>query len=208
MEAFSTFAITDNGSPWAPLARTVWSPLGTVLVVVLFTSMFGNQNAAFNTLTRTWYAMGRDGLLPAVLARTHARYQSPYIAASAQLVISLVIVAFGAMLGATRVFVFAAAVSTALLIVTYIIANVSCIAFYARRDDLRVWLHIGVPLVGVIGLLPVLCAALGVGSSWLPFVSPLKGPAAYAGLAVALSMGAGVCVLAYLWWRRPDALQR
>jgi amino acid transporter len=197
--SFESFDISENGTAWVPLARTAWAPLGTVLVIVLFASMFGNQNAASNTLTRTWYAMGRDGHLPAALGRTHPSYQSPYVAASAQLMVSLAFVVLGATLGSERVYTACTAAGMALLVCTYIVANVSCAGFFARRSDLRVWLHIGVPLLGVIALVPVLCAAFGVGASVLPFVSPLEGPAAYGAIIAGAWMVLGV--VAYAWHR-------
>jgi amino acid transporter len=192
----TSFDIGENGTAWVPLARTVWSPLGTLLVIVLLTSMFGNQNASFNAMTRTMYAMGRDGQAPAVLGRTHPRYQSPYIAATVQLVSNLAFVALGALLGAERIYIAMAAGGMVLLVCTYIVANLSCIVFFAPRADLRVWLHIAVPLVGMLALVPVLCASLGVGGSVLPFVSPLTGPAAYAGLIAFVWMAVGLVVYA------------
>lgn len=87
------------------------------------------------------------------------------------------------------------AACTALLVLVYIFANLSCIVFFAHRGDLRAWLHIVLPLVGILALVPILCASLGIGASVLPFVSPLPGPAAYAGLFAGLWMALGVVVL-------------
>jgi hypothetical protein len=50
-------------------------------------------------------------------------------------------------------------------------------------------------------------AALGVGTSWLKFVSPLPYPVSQAGLAVGIWFAVGVIYLAYLAARHPDRVR-
>jgi amino acid transporter len=50
--------------------------------------------AAFhNAATRYWYAMGREGLLPRALGRTHPTHKSAHIASAMQSVLSLIVIA-------------------------------------------------------------------------------------------------------------------
>ncbi|MDP5182532.1 APC family permease [Blastococcus sp. BMG 814] len=77
------FAITDQylGS-WAV------DVIGVLVVVSSFAAVLAFHNAA----ARYFYALARDGFLPAPLARTHPRYGSPYVAGISQVVVLAVLV--------------------------------------------------------------------------------------------------------------------
>ncbi|MEA2316463.1 MAG: hypothetical protein QOD44_652, partial [Solirubrobacteraceae bacterium] len=47
---------------------------------LIITGSFACQLAFYNTASRYLYAMGREGLIPDALGRTHPRHHSPYIA--------------------------------------------------------------------------------------------------------------------------------
>ena len=64
-------------------------------------------------------------------------------------------------------------------------------------------MHLVLPAAGALVLLPVLAAAVGVGSSVLKFVSPLPYPISEAGLAVGIWFAIGIIYLAYLLRRHP-----
>ena len=59
------------------------------------------------------------------------------------------------------------------------------------------------PVIGSLVLLPVLAAALGVGTSFLKFVSPLPYPVSQAGLAVGIWFAIGALYLVYLAVKHP-----
>ena len=72
----------DIASAWYPLTdRFVGSGLTTIFEALAITSSFACAMAFFNTSARYLYALGRERVLPASLARTHPTHQSPYIAA-------------------------------------------------------------------------------------------------------------------------------
>lgn len=50
--------------------------------VLVVTSGFACQLAFFNTTSRYVYSMGREGILPKALGRTHPKYHSPFVASS------------------------------------------------------------------------------------------------------------------------------
>jgi amino acid transporter len=50
-----------------------------VIIANTLASAVANAMAAQAAVARVLYAMGRDGRLPAVLARVHPRYQTPYV---------------------------------------------------------------------------------------------------------------------------------
>lgn len=74
----------NYGSAYYPLAdRFVGSGLTTVLEVLIITSSFACAMAFYNTSARYLFSLSREGVLPAALARTHAKRQSPHVASLA-----------------------------------------------------------------------------------------------------------------------------
>jgi amino acid permease len=68
-------------SAFYPLTdRFVGSGLTTLFEILIITGSFACQLAFYNTASRYFYAMGREGIIPAALGRTHPRHHSPYIA--------------------------------------------------------------------------------------------------------------------------------
>ncbi len=72
--------------------------LTTLLRILFVTSVFAGLLAFHNSVARYFYAMGRDGLLPSRLGKTHAIHQSPHIGSVLQ-----------TLLAASVVFIFVAA---------------------------------------------------------------------------------------------------
>jgi amino acid transporter len=67
--------------------------LATIMQVLILTGSFACAMAFHNIAMRYFYAMGREGVLPKALGRTHKTHRSPYFASVVQTVISVVIVA-------------------------------------------------------------------------------------------------------------------
>jgi amino acid transporter len=68
-------------SAFYPLTdRYAGSGLTTIFEVLIITGSFACQMAFYNTASRYFYAMGREGLVPSALGRTHPTHRSPYIA--------------------------------------------------------------------------------------------------------------------------------
>jgi amino acid transporter len=72
----------DFGSNW----------LATVMQVLILTGSFACAMAFHNVAMRYFYAMGREGILPRALGRTHPTHKSPYIASITQTVVAVVLV--------------------------------------------------------------------------------------------------------------------
>jgi amino acid transporter len=71
--ASSFFPLTD---------RFAGAWLTTAFELLIVTSAFACQLAFFNTAARYLFALGRDGVLPRALGRTHGRLQTPHVASA------------------------------------------------------------------------------------------------------------------------------
>ena len=79
------------------IARTVMTaiagPAGGVLIMLaIMTSIFGALNGNVLAKPRVAYAMARDGLIFAVLGKTHPRWATPWVAVLIQSVVGIVMV--------------------------------------------------------------------------------------------------------------------
>src|SRR3954462_15540754 len=75
-------AMRDFGTNW----------LATVMQVLILTGSFACAMAFHNVAMRYGYAMGREGILPKALGRTHPKHKSPYIASITQTVVAVSLV--------------------------------------------------------------------------------------------------------------------
>ena len=66
--------------------------LKDVMQVLILTGSFACAMAFHNVTMRYFYAMGREGILPRALGKTHPKYRSPYVASITQTVVALVLV--------------------------------------------------------------------------------------------------------------------
>jgi amino acid transporter len=157
--------------------------------------------------TRTLYAMGREGVLPKVFGRTHAKYKTPANAAIAVTVVAAVMAlligyplsdpAFGQPFSN---YYFWATVGTLLIIVVYATLCIGGIVFFARTRATRRWnpfSHVLVPVIGVVVFGAALYGSVHPAPPgilrWTPYVA-----------LVWLVLG----IVAVLWLRarRPDAV--
>jgi amino acid transporter len=208
-DKFVSFGGLGGGSPWIQLARDAWGLGWVVAFLAILNSTFANGNAGTLATTRTWYAMGRIGLLPAPLARLHPRWHSPYVGVVLQLVLTLVIgLPVGLKYGPTTAFVLLATILTGVMIAIYMVFNLSCIFFYLRRQrsEFNVLLHAVIPVLGILAFIPAWLTALGLGSSFLKFVTPLSYPSSLTGPIIGIWFVIGLIVLAYLYARHPERL--
>src|SRR5580700_8609559 len=206
---YVSFGGLGGGSPWIQLARDVWGVGWVLAFLAILNSTFANGNAGTLATTRTWFAMSRIGLLPSPLARLHPQWRSPYVGVVVQLVVTLAIgLPIGIHFGPTTAFVFLATILTGIMIAIYMVFNLSCLVFYLRRrrDEFNVLLHAVIPILGICAFIPAWLTALGIGASFLKFVTPLSYPASEAGLAIGIWYIIGVVVLVYLYLRHPARL--
>jgi amino acid transporter len=69
--------------------------VGSILSYLIITGSFACGMAFHNTAARYGYSLGREGLLPRALGKTHPKYKSPFIASLAQTgIAALIIIGF------------------------------------------------------------------------------------------------------------------
>ena len=183
----------------------VGSWVGTLAEIGGMCAAFVVCVACATAAARTLFAMGREGVLPAALARTHPRYKTPVNAALTVTVLAIVMAlvigyplsdsSFGQPLSN---YYFWATAGTLLVIVVYIMICLGGIVYFWNTRASRNWnplVHVGIPLVGAIVFGAALYGSIHPAPpgilKWTPYVA-----------LVWLLLGIGVL----LWLRvtRPD----
>ena len=207
----------NNGLAWAadPTAlKTIadtyvghW--FGTLIEIGGMCAAFVVCVACATAATRTLFAMGREGVLPKALARTHPRFKTPVNATIAVAVLGTgMALLIGYPLSDSTFgqpfsnYYFWATMGTLAIIVVYVMLCVGGIAFFAKTRDTRRWnpfAHVLVPLVGVVVFGAALYGSIhptppGI-LKWTPYVGLVW-------------LVIGVAVVLWLRSKRPDAVAR
>ena len=110
--------------------------LSAIMSVLFVTSVFAGLLAFHNAAARYFYVLGRDGLLPKRLGRTHARHSSPHVGSVVQTVIAAVVVTVYVVLRANPLLTLFACVTnvgTLGVIALMALASVAVWVFFSRR---------------------------------------------------------------------------
>ncbi len=156
-------------------------------------SIYAGLIAFHNSTARYFYAMGREGLLPAWLGWTHPRHKSPHTASVLQSVLCAVVVVAFAVVGADPVltqFAWLSNLATICLLVLMIATAVAVLRFF--RTDTRGYGPLRtrvMPALSILGLALVLVLAVrnfhvltgasGLISAALLLLVPVAGVAGY-----------------------------
>lgn len=117
----------------------VGSSLTTIMSLLLVSSVFAALLAFHNAAARYFYVMGREGLLPASLGRTHAAHQSPHTGSVLQTVLGIAVLTIFVVAGQDPVlalFVWLTNLATLGVITLMALVSFAVIAFYRRNPDL------------------------------------------------------------------------
>jgi amino acid transporter len=135
----------------AQLAGGAWLKLITIVAVVLANAI-ANAMAAQAAVARILFAMARDRKLPAVLAKVHRRYQTPYVSTLLVAVLSFVVGSlFAAHMDDLTVIVNFGALGS------FVLLHLAVINHFLRRERSGDWLrHLICPAVGLVIIVFVL----------------------------------------------------
>jgi amino acid transporter len=179
----------------------IGSTLTTLMSLLFISSVFAALLAFHNAVARYLFALGREGLVPAVLGRTHARHLSPHTGSASQSLLAVVIVLLFVVTGQDPVlalFTWLTQLGTLAIIVLMALASFAVVAFFAanRGLDPNVLRTTGATVVGGVAMACVAVYAasqfgllIGDPTSALRWVLPaLILLAAVAGVIAALTL--------------------
>jgi len=191
-------AATGNlNAPWpvAIFAQRVWGGAWVFLLFALLNSAIAVSIACFNGGTRTWYAMGRSGVLPSALGKTNPKKKTPVNAIHLEVAMNVVAFACVLIFGVTNVFFTWASAITLFLVLMYILANIGVVKYYLTeaRDQFNWLLHL---------VIPVVASAAGIVVVWKsyfsPFPNPKTGPVYWSLLVIGAVLVITIVALIYL----------
>jgi amino acid transporter len=195
---------TASAFPVATMAQRVWGGAWVLLLFALLNSAIALSIACFNGGTRTWYAMGRSGVLPKMVGKVNPTRKTPVNAISLQ--VGVQVLAFVCVLiwGAENVFFSWANAITIGLVLMYVLCNIGVVRYYLTegRAQFNPLLHI---------VVPVIASAAGVVVVWKSYFSPFTstGPVFWGLMTFIVVLVLTVVILIYLrvtgredWMRR------
>ena len=200
---FASFTTGTGAASWEGVARSLYGLFWVLVFFAIINSTLANSNAGVNVASRTAFAMGRVRAFPPKLAQVSERHRSPVPAIMTGTVISL-----AAMLGLgfgydpTTAFLMIATALVILLVGIYIVMNVACIGYFARKSQgFSLVSHLIVPVLGIAAFIPAWLAGAGIKAPGLSFIAPLTAPLSYMGPVAGIWMVIGLIYLVYLYAR-------
>jgi amino acid transporter len=179
--------------PVATFAQRVWTGAWPFLLFALLNSAIAVSIASFNGGTRTWYGMGRSGVLPTALGKVNPARKTPIN--SIHLEVFVQVIAFVCVLiwGASNVFLTWANAITIGLVLMYILANIGVVKYYLTegRANFNPILHV---------VVPVIASAAGVVVVWKSYFSPFtsSGPVYWGLLVFCVVLAVTIVALVYM----------
>jgi amino acid transporter len=135
-----------------------------IMQVLLVTSFFAVVLAFHNTLSRYMFALGRAGLLPLALGRSHHKHQAPHIASVVQTLLAILIVGVFAIAGADpylELFSWLVGLGTVGVLVLQASASLAVVGFFQRtKVERNPVVTVVAPLLGAAGLIAAVILAL------------------------------------------------
>jgi amino acid transporter len=128
---------------------------------LIVTGSFACGMAFHNAAARYNYNLGREGVFPRALGKTHPKHKSPYIASFTQTGFAAIIVAIFLITDKdpyTELYVWMAVLGTFALLLVQTLVSVASIAYFERYhpDEARWWQTRIAPAIGGIGMAAVL----------------------------------------------------
>jgi amino acid transporter len=117
----------------------IGAALTTVMSLLFISSVFAALLAFHNAVARYLYALGREGLVPERLGRTHTKHLSPHVGSLSQSILAFVVVLIFVITGQDPVlalFTWLTQLGTLAIIVLMALASFAVVAFFARHRDL------------------------------------------------------------------------
>jgi amino acid transporter len=144
-------AQTDPAHFYLGPAKTIAAPwVASVMSYLIITGSFACGMAFHNTTARYFYSLGREGLMPAPLGRTHPRWHSPHIASLTQSgIAAFIIILFAVFTGTgdptsqayVQVYGLMAVMGVIIILSVQALVSLGIVVYYERfhRDEVHWW---------------------------------------------------------------------
>jgi amino acid transporter len=136
--------------------------IGTMMDFLVVSGFFACAFAFHNNASRYFYSLGRDGILPRALGRTHPRHKSPHIAAGVQAAVAILTVALFAIGGADPLLhlgTWLPIFCTLAVIVVQLVVSIAVIGYFnrvGRRTPADYWKTLAAPALGAVAQLVII----------------------------------------------------
>jgi amino acid transporter len=174
----------------------------SVMSYLIITGSFACGMAFHNTTARYAYSLGREGMLPPVLGKTHPKWQSPHIASIAASVLSLIIIGLFAIFVGTnnpstqaygQLYGLMAVMGVIIILSVQAVVSLAILVYYLRfhRDEVHWWKTLLAPVVAfitqgyVVYLLFTNIDFLGGGYSYAKLFGPIDAAVVVIGIGLA-----------------------
>jgi amino acid transporter len=194
------------------LGATYLGPaLTTVMSLLFVSSVFAALLAFHNAVARYCFALGREGLVPARLGRTHAVHLSPHAGSVSQSALALVVVLLFVATGQDPVlalFTWLTQLGTLAVIVLMALASFAVVAFFAAHRELDAN-RLRTTVAPVVGGVAMAAVAVYAASQFGLLINNPDSPLRWLlpGL-IAVAAAVGVAAAAGLRGRSPELYER
>jgi amino acid transporter len=176
--------------------------VSVLMSYLIITGSFACGMAFHNTTARYLYSLGREGLAPKALGRTHHRWKSPHIASLTQTMIAAVIIGLFAIFTGTdnpnsqaylQLYGLMAVMGVIIILSVQALVSLSILIYYERyhRDEVHWWRTRLAPLISffsqayVVYLLFTNITFLGGGYGYANWLGPIDAVVVALGVAAA-----------------------
>ncbi len=176
--------------------------VGSVMSYLIITGSFACGMAFHNTTARYLYSLGREGLAPKALGRTHHRWKSPHIASVTQSIIAAIIIGLFAIFTGTdnpnsqaylQLYGLMAVMGVIIILSVQAVVSLSVLVYYERfhKDEVNWWKTRLAPLLSffsqafVVYLLFTNISFLGGGYNYATWLGPIDALVVIAGVGAA-----------------------
>jgi len=176
--------------------------VSSVMSYLIITGSFACGMAFHNTTARYMYSLGREGLAPRALGKTHPRWKSPHIASLTQTVIAAVIIGLFAIFTGSdnpnsqaylQLYGLMAVMGVIIILSVQAVVSLAVLIYYERfhKDEVHWWRTRLAPLLAfvsqayVVYLLFTNISFLGGGYSYANILGPIDAVVVVVGVGVA-----------------------
>ena len=200
----------DNGfNSWVPFGKEFWGSGWILVFLALINSNIACASAAVNNAGRVLFSMGRIGALPSFIGKVHPHHRTPYWGVIVTLILSTIVSFLSAWkFGADFAYAVNATLFTVLAIVIYMIACAACVGYFSRegREYRNVWLHVVVPIGGILVFIPAMYAQYFSFDSLFKYTGVY--PFSWGLIGAVIWLGVGIAITLWMRASRPESLAR